>query len=66
MERKFKVTLSEEELKAVIDHNVGHLVYSDNAKAYSSETSARIHDLTKRLNKTDVDTSDAPKEEGWT
>lgn len=44
--KKFKVTLSEDELKAVIMHNMQSMYNSMNV-----ETSARIHDLTKRLNK---------------
>lgn len=75
MERKFKVSLTEDELKAVILYNVNKMTQihyhtsGENTTDFNemtTERSSRIHDLTKRLNKTDVDTSDAPKEEGWT
>lgn len=49
-ERKFKITLDEDELKAVIEHNrIAHGASGN----YDNERSARIHDLTKRLNKKD-------------
>lgn len=46
-ERKFKIQVTEDELKALIDHNLLKL----QSYGYTVETSARIHDLTKRLNR---------------
>lgn len=70
--RTFKLTINEDELQALIRHHKMHI--SDT----SVETSARIHDLTKRLNKriddveennnADVERENAteqPKVEGW-
>jgi hypothetical protein len=46
--KKFKLILTEHELKALIDHyHSSHW----HVKNYSTETSERIHNLTKRLNK---------------
>lgn len=45
-ERKFKITLDEDELKAVIGYHL-----NNHYGSYDVERSARIHDLTKRLNK---------------
>jgi len=69
--RTFKLTIDEEELKALINHH--H--YSDDGR-YSIDKSSRIHELTKRLNKRvddnnndveerPVDKTDQPKIEGW-
>lgn len=53
--RTFKVTLTEEELKAVIRHNASHFISGFGAKidsnVYTTEQSSRIHELTKKLNK---------------
>ena len=54
--RTFKVTLTEEELKAVINHNIF------NVFDYSSERSSRIHELTKKLNK-NIETEDKAEEQ---
>lgn len=68
-DRKFKVTLNEDELKAVISYNSGRLWEN-----YSVECSARIHDLTKRLNrdtpeveqdKPNTSTEDQSTTAGW-
>lgn len=50
--RTFKITLTEDELKALIDH---HCCSYD--ERYTVEQSSRIHDLTKRLNKASDETS---------
>lgn len=44
-ERTFKLTVSEDELKAVIQYNI-NMHFGDHI---TIERSARIHDLTKRL-----------------
>ena len=54
--RKFKVTLTEDELKAVISH----LCYG--SFDFTTERSSRIHELTKKLNKS-VELTEAPEEE---
>mgnify|MGYP003440998536 CR=1 FL=1 len=69
--RTFKLTVTEDELKAIIRHHTNHMAID----GYKVDTSARIHDLTKRLNKrnddadnTDVERENAteqPKVEGW-
>jgi len=49
-ERTWKITLNENELKALIEyHAIKHSVSSN----FDVERSARIHDLTKRLNRKD-------------
>lgn len=67
--RTFKLTVTEDELKALINHHIFVV------QTHTVEWSARIHDLTKRLNKTveennnaDVERENAteqPKVEGW-
>lgn len=44
--KTFKLTINEDELKALINHHC----HSYNGR-YTVEQSARIHDLTKRLNR---------------
>lgn len=59
--KTWKVALTEDELKALIDyHSSRHP-----AGGYSLETSARIHDLTKRLNKEtpEIENDPRPKED---
>lgn len=63
--KTWKLTVNEEELKALISwHNMammGHVTNDRyNAPDISPERSARIHDLTKRLNKEtpDIETED--------
>jgi pyruvate-formate lyase-activating enzyme len=46
--KKFKLTVDEEELKALIRFHSANILDNDN---YEIERSQRIHDLTKRLNK---------------
>ena len=45
--KTWKLTVNEEELKALIDHHKQRSCFN----SYDVETSSRIHDLTKRLNK---------------
>lgn len=47
--KTFKLTVTEDELKAIIHHHV-RVHYGNNI---TIERSSRIHDLTKRLNKKD-------------
>ena len=47
--KTFKLTVTEEELKALIDYQTSMHAKGD----YEIERSYRIHDLTKRLNKKD-------------
>ncbi len=49
--KTFKLTVNEDELKALIDHH-------KQSTTYDTETSERIHALTKRLNR------DTPEIEG--
>lgn len=64
-ERKIKLTVTESELQALIQHHAAKFMSYDD-KSFTTDISSRIHDLTKRLNKKDeVDTSDAPEVEGW-
>lgn len=46
--RTFKLTVTEDELKVIIRHHTNHMAID----GYKVDTSARIHDLAKRLNKT--------------
>lgn len=70
--RTFKVTLTEEELKAVLNH------HCYGAFDYTTERSSRIHELTKKLNKSVEDKveqtptiteeqakNDTPVVDGW-
>lgn len=69
--RTFKLTVTEDELKVIIRHHTNHMAID----GYKVDTSARIHDLTKRLNKTVEENNNAyverenvteqPKVEGW-
>lgn len=55
--KTFKVTLTEQELQAVINHHR----HSDGSYQLSVETTARIHDLNKRLHreeKIEIDSSE--------
>lgn len=45
--KTWKLTVNEEELRALIDHHTSMHAKGD----YEVDRSARIHDLTKRLNK---------------
>jgi len=56
--KTFKLTVTEDELRALIRHHASGLTYSGSLgpsgmdySNYSTETSERIHTLTKRLNK---------------
>jgi hypothetical protein len=56
--KTFKLTVTEDELRALIRHHANSLTYTGSINAigmdysnYSTETSERIHTLTKRLNK---------------
>ena len=49
--KTWTLKVNEEELRALISYHAGNHELSDNP---SVETSARIHDLTKRLNKGDA------------
>jgi hypothetical protein len=62
-ERKFKITLDEDELKAVIGYHL-----NNHYGSYDVERSARIHDLTKRLNKKDdeKETTEVPEQQPQT
>lgn len=51
MSKTWKITVDEEEMKALIRYHSNTLLYED--KTISIERSSRIHDLTKRLNKKD-------------
>lgn len=55
-ERTFKLTVSEEELRALIVFHCSklsdkYLIGTTKTEAFTTELTARIHDLTKRLNK---------------
>ncbi len=63
--KTFKITVTEDELRALIRHHATLMTYSGSIGTagydysnYSTETSERIHTLTKRLNK------DIPEIEG--
>jgi len=58
--KTFKLTVTEDELKAIIQHHVW-CMYGENANL-NVETSARLHDLTKRLNKKDNDSETSETE----
>jgi hypothetical protein len=57
--KTFKLTVTEDELRALIRHHANTMTYAGSIGAngaydysnYSIETSERIHTLTKRLNK---------------
>ena len=49
--RTFKITVDEDELKALIDHHTA----IHNLHGYKVETSERIHKLTKSLNKPETE-----------
>ena len=57
--KTFKLTVTEDELRALIRHHANSLTYSGSLlpgggldySNYSTETSERIHTLTKRLNR---------------
>lgn len=69
--RTFKLTVTEDELKAIIRYHTNNMPID----GYKVDTSARIHDLAKRLNKTVEENNNAnverenateqPKVEGW-
>lgn len=46
--KTWKLTVNEEELKAIIRYHIYNIMNGDKIEP---ETSARIHDLTKRLNR---------------
>lgn len=46
--RTFKLTINEDELRALINHHASGHNY---VNGFNVERSSRIHDLTKRLNK---------------
>ena len=64
--KTFKLTVTEDELRALIDFNLAH--HQDKPTV---ESSARIHDLTKRLNKETPEIENDPRSEikseggGW-
>jgi len=49
-ERTWKIALNEDELKALIEH---HSIKHSVSSSFDVQRSARIHDLTKRLNRKD-------------
>lgn len=55
--KTFKVTLTEDELKAIIEYHAEKMVSYD----ITPERSARIHDLTKRLNKDTPEIENDPR-----
>lgn len=55
--KTFKVTLTEDELKAIIEYHAEKMVSYD----ITPERSARIHDLTKRLNKDTPEIDNDPR-----
>jgi hypothetical protein len=59
--KTFKLTVTEDELKALINHH--HNNYEDR---FNPETSERIHTLTKRLNKEtpEIEVETRPRQEG--
>lgn len=59
--RTFKLTVTEEELKAIIQNHVWFMT-GENAE-FTVERSSRIHDLTKRLNKKDNEQQQEPEEQ---
>lgn len=58
--RTFKLTVNENELKTLIRYNCGQMHLDCN-----TDTSSRIHDLTKRLNKS-VETDNSNNEDNST
>lgn len=65
--KTWKLTVNEDELKAIIHHHALKVLTAiDNQNWPDPETSARIHDLTKRLNKAEPEIENAeqvqPKE----
>lgn len=64
--KTFKLTVTEDEVRALIRHHANSLTYTGSMNGigemdysnYSTETSERIHNLTKRVNK------DTPEIEG--
>lgn len=60
--KTFKLTVTENELKAIINHHVS-AHYGDNITV---ERSSRIHDLTKRLDKKDNEPEEASETEKQT
>lgn len=59
--KTFKLTVTEDELKAIIQHHVW-CMYGENGEI-TVERSSRIHDLTKRLNKKDNEPEEASETE---
>ncbi|HYT42022.1 MAG TPA: hypothetical protein VEP90_06730 [Methylomirabilota bacterium] len=51
--KTFKLTVTEDELKALIEYHARFMCYGGNptTNPFNTETSERIHTLTKRLNK---------------
>lgn len=62
--KTFKLTVTEEELTAIIQHHVWAM-YGENGEI-TIERSSRIHDLTKRLNKKDNEPEEASEPEKQT
>lgn len=59
--KTFKLTVTEEELKSIIQHHIWTM-YGENGEI-TVERSSRIHDLTKRLNKKDNEPEEASETE---
>lgn len=64
--KTFKLTVTEDEMKALIRHHASTLMYNGNAMLdgssnYPIETSERIHTLTKRLNKETPEIENDPR-----
>lgn len=49
--KTFKLTVNEDELKALISHHAYKMFGDTTTADFGVNTSARIHDLTKRLNR---------------
>ena len=62
-DRIYTVKLSEDELRAVLAYNLTMMLNGDMLTNCTSENSARVHDLTKRLERKqeNYEKNDAPK-----
>lgn len=56
MAKTWKLTVTEEELRAIISYNTNRLAHDP-----TIERSARIHELTKKLNKNDPEIESDPR-----
>jgi hypothetical protein len=61
--KTFKLTVTEDELKALIEYHARFMCYGGNSiiNPLNTETSERIHTLTKRLNKETPEIENDPR-----